>query len=93
MNGDEKLLCLSIHHSYAGFPIVWVLWVLKHPCFSKLWVQAPTLFRRIFPLDPSKWKNGVRNSTCTQKKIISSTHTFKILTGAWYVLSNEEAVV
>ena len=27
-----------------GPPLVWVLWVLQHPQFLKVWVLAPTVF-------------------------------------------------
>ena len=64
-------------------PLVWVLWVFQHPRFSKLWVLAPTLFRQIFLLDPSKGKNGVKSSTCTQKKSFQAP----ILCGFYYKYS------
>ena len=36
---------LTNHGLYiAGPPLVWVLWVLQHPQFLKVWVLAPMVF-------------------------------------------------
>ena len=34
--------------NYSGSPLVWVLWVLKHPQFLKVWVLAPAIFSIFF---------------------------------------------
>ena len=58
--------------------LVWVQWVLQHPCFLMTWVLAPTLFGKIDTLSQQyleikAWQHFV---------LSISTHGFKFLTWA-----------
>ena len=49
---DQQVGCLwsgnfILSGMKTGSPLVWVQWVLQHPCFSMLWVLAPTLFSKL----------------------------------------------
>ena len=41
----------------AGPPLVWVPWVLQHPCFLMFWVLAPNLFGIFFSFKKKKNKD------------------------------------
>ena len=82
----------------VGPSLVWVQWVLQHPCFSKLWVPTPTLFGNFsfcnilsseklnkYGNQSHFYQNFQQESNKNQdlKSHESiSTHGFKFLTGA-----------
>ena len=67
--------------SQPGSPLVWVLWVLQHPLFSKLWLLAPTLFVKFSSDTLSKWGKKCKKLFWCFGKVIPSTHAFKFLAG------------
>ena len=66
----------------SGPSLVWVLWVLQHPHFLKVWVLAPMVLGIYPSFFIKKCVKNVMNLLISWQKEISSIYSFEFLTGA-----------